>query len=507
MPPGAQRGSPAIEVTALGDAPQWPVKIWTDHPGIRWEALEDKGKFKVVVDAEVDAGVHYVRFYDDENATDALRFVVGCATESVEKEPNDSVAKAQLLSHLPHTVSGVLEKRAEVDTFAIDLKEGDMLFALVDARESLRSPLDACLQIVSQRGTVLAQNLDAIGLDPLKSFVAPRTERYYVRVFGFPETPNSTIDFGGGDSFVYRLSLTSGGWARATQPLAISSSVDTDLQLIGANLSETMRFIGVPATPLKYRKGLSDWPVDREGILSSLRLPVFKIPLVIEQIPSADKPLQQLPVPSSITGRLDQAKQVDRFSFQASKGTKLRFSLHSRSFGFPMDGVLRILDSEGKQLAREDDSGKNADCTLVWQPPTDGEFTLAVSDVFSAGGEWFYYRVDIEQVQSDVRLSVKSDRFQAKLGQASDIAVNIERRDGFVQPLQLSVEGLPESVTCPTVVSEKDGTTAKEVTLKVTAASAFRGPIRIVAKQEGQADFVRIAETADGFQDLWLTAR
>jgi hypothetical protein len=252
LPPGAARASTA-DVAALGDAPKWPVKIWCDDPGITWEALADKGKFRVSVAANVAPGRHAVRFYDEDNSTDALPFIVGIIAELSEQEPNDGPDKAQAIVDLPKLINGVLEKRAEVDTFAVDLKQGQSLIASVEAQQVLRSPLDATLQIVSARGAVLAQNLDTVGLDPRIVFVAPREGRYFVRIFGFPETPDSTITYAGGENFVYRLTLANSGFVQATRPLAVSAAGETKLELTGVSLPTTTAAVTVPACSLSNR--------------------------------------------------------------------------------------------------------------------------------------------------------------------------------------------------------------------------------------------------------------
>ncbi len=192
LPAGAGLNQ-TVEVSALGDAPKWPVQVWSDDEHVKWEPQSDKGKFKVIVDGQARLGVHHVRFSDEDNATDAMRFLIGPIEEKTETEPNDDASEAFKVSALPVVINGVLEKRGAVDTFEIELDEGQTLVASVEANSNLRSPVDATVQILSSKGTVLAQNLDKFGLDPAIEFLSPRKDRFLVRVFGFPETRTARL--------------------------------------------------------------------------------------------------------------------------------------------------------------------------------------------------------------------------------------------------------------------------------------------------------------------------
>lgn len=504
FPPGGQRGA-TVEVAALGDAPKWPVQVWCDDPGIRWEALADKAKFRVSIAADVPPGRHAVRFFDSDNSTDALRFVVGQLPELNETEPNDALDKAQVVSDLPKLVNGVLEKRGAVDAFAVELSEGQMLIAAIEAQQVLGSPVDATLQVVSPRGSVLAQNLDSVGLDPRITFVAPRAGRYCVRVFGFPETPDSTIGFAGGENYVYRLSLSHGGLLQSSRPLAVSDTGVTRLELLGVALptGETT----VQPTPAAAKRG--SWPLTVEGAINMLPLPILRMPSLVEQPQQADQALQSLPIPCSITGTLARAGESDAYRLTAKKDSKLLLELHSREYGYPTDGVLAILDDDGKELTRVDDVRKEIDARTVWRAPADGKYRLVVSDAFGSGGPDWHYRVDIRTDASDAALSVKADRYQGKVGTPLEIAVTVDRREGYAQPIRISASGLPESVKCAEVVSEKDGKTAKEVTLSFSATEPFSGPIRIIGTLPAEPPIERAATAAsDAFvSDLWLTIK
>ena len=500
FPAGSGRNQ-TLEITALGDAPKWPVKVWTDDVHVNWQALPEKGKFNVIVDGEARLGVHHVRFSDEDNATDALRYMVGPIAEKNETEPNDEASEAGKVAALPIVINGVLEKRGAVDTFEVELEQDQTLVVALEANTNLRSPVDATVQILSTKGNVLAQNLDKSGLDPGVEFRAPRKDRFLVRVFGFPETPDSTIGYAGGDNFVYRLTLTSGGWVRTVKPLAFQRKERGQFQIDGVNLPQAE----VVQQPPENFTG-STWALFASGLSHAPMLDVLDLPQAIEPTRPDSGHLPKLTIPGSMTGTIFQFNERDFYSFEAKKDTKLSIALTSRRMGMPMDGVLRVLDLSGKQIAREDDTAKEEDAKLTFQAPADGSYVLEVTDAFMAGGIEWVYRIDVQPLQGDLALSLKADHFTAKMNEEFEVPITVDRRNGFDKPVLVSVEGLDASVTCEAVKAEKD---AKEVKLKLKATAAFRGPMRVVAHLEDDKAWQRTATSSTDplLLDLWLTVK
>ncbi|MCC6508494.1 MAG: PPC domain-containing protein [Pirellulaceae bacterium] len=503
FPAGAGRGQ-TVEVAALGDAPKWPVKVWCDDTHVKWEALPDKGKFRVSVEAAARLGIHHVRFIDEDGATDALRFLVGPISEQNEVEPNDDQKKLTPVASLPRLINGVLEKRGDVDTFAVTLQANQVLVASLEANEQLRAPVDATLQVLSAGGVVLAQNLDSRGLDPLVVFHASQAGTYFVRAFGFPETPDSTIGYAGGEGFVYRLSLATDGWLQAVKPLAVTPTGNNELQLLGVKLPQSTASVTLPE---KYSH--TSWALDLPGLAHAPLIDVLPWPQSVEPTRVAGGPMPSIPVPGSITGAIHQYNERDFYSFVPKSAQKIRISLSSRRFGMPMDGVLRVMDQNSKQVAREDDTAKQADTKLTFQATAGTGYILEVTDAFNSGGPDWVYRIDVEPVQPELALSIKSDRLSGKLNEAIEVAVTIDRRDGFDKPVRVSAVGLPGSVQCEPVVSEKTGDTAKEVKLKLIAKESYSGPLTIQATIEGDETFSRTATLVSDslVKDLWLIAK
>ncbi len=216
-----------------------------------------------------------------------------------------------------------------MDTFAIELVQDQPLIVSLEANTYLRSPVDATVQVLSSKGTVLAQNLDKVGLDPGIEFVAPRQGRYLVRVFGFPETPDSTIGYAGGDNYVYRLTLTSSGWVRTVKPLAWQRNQRTKFQVDGIKLPESELS---PLLPDKFTG--PSWALFGTGLSHAPMLDVLELPQAIEPIRPESGHLPKLAIPGSMTGTISQSTERDFYSLEAKKDTKLSIALTSRRLGF-----------------------------------------------------------------------------------------------------------------------------------------------------------------------------
>lgn len=504
FPAGAQRGTTA-EVTVGGYAGEWPAQVWTNRPGVSFAAAAEKGKLTATVAADAVPGLCLVRLYNAEGAATPLPFVVGTLPEVSEQEPNDAPAKPQKIEGTTSTINGRLEKRGDVDCFAVSMMQGQTLVAAITAHETLASPMDAVLQVVSEQGIVLEQSDDERGLDPLLTFTAAADGVYLVRCFAFPATPDASISFAGGATFIYRLTLTTGGFLDAALPLAVSREGPADVVAQGWNIDGPAAKRGVELAADKAAVELfsPDWA----GVLT---LPISKGPSLVETEPNDLAHAQPVNGPAEISGRIDEPGDRDAFNVHLAKGQAWQFALESRRLGYALDGVLEIFDTAGKSLARADDSGKQADPQLTFTAPADGQYTLVVSDVFGHGGRRYFYRLAMAPAEPDFSLTVPQHSYVVRPGTPCEIAVAVERRQGFSGDIDLTVLGLPEGVTAAAAKSLAKGDSTMSVKLVLTASrGAFSGPIEIsgLAAQPAARSHLATLTLASGasLNHIWLT--
>ena len=510
FPTGVQRGQTA-EIVASGNFGTWPPKIWTELPGLSIEPAAEKGKLKVTAAADAAAGIHWVRLANDEGASQPRPLLVGSLPELAETEPNDALSQAQAAAS-QQVISGKLAKRGDVDVFAVSLQPGQTLVAELLANELLGSPMDAVLQLCDAAGTVLSQQHDTRGLDPRVVHTAEASGTYVVRVFAFPSQPDSSINFAGGDNYLYRLSLTTGGFVDHTLPLAVTRGSAADLTLVGWN---------VPTSTVRLEPPGQDW---RESWLWQPPEALGLVPLravdhpSLAVAPSASRQTPQaVPTPVTLTGQLQSPRDEDAFAITAIKGKPLGIRVESSSLGYDMDPVVSVIDSAGKPLAEDDDGRRNErDPSLTFSPPADGTYHVLVRDLHGRGGMRMVYVCTIAEPRPSYSLTVAAGSFRVAPGMTLEVPVTINRQGGFQDELEISAAGLPEGISVEMVRSPAEGDASKSVKLVLKAAAEARsGPFRIVAKAApGTAPAERFAtfETTQGdakipHRDLWLSAK
>jgi hypothetical protein len=466
-PAGCQRGQ-SVTVTAAGDFSTWPVQVWADRPGIKATAENDKGKFKFEIAADAIPGTYWLRMFNGDGASALKPFVVGTLPEVAESETNDLPDKPEVVE--PRVViNGKLAKTGDVDGYRVDLKQGQTLVASLMANSTLGAPMDAVLQVCelverpiskndshSVEAFIVAQNHDAIGLDPQVAFTASKDGGYLIRVFAFPANPDSSVRFAGGDDYLYRLTLTTGPFIDHALPLAVPRE-ESQVRLGGWNLEPEATSIVPPLSdepnPLTPPDGPLAW-IWRSDAAGAIAVPRVEHPNVVYTGASAT----DISVPGSVSGRLEKPAQADAIAFRATKNQKLRIRVAAKALGFPTDPVVIIQDEAGKTLAEADDTGRDdRDPQLDFTPPADGRYLVVVRDLARRADLRMVYRLTIEPVAPDFSLALAADSFILEKDKPLEITVNVAVRDGLREPIEIRAVGLPLGVTAEPVKFEPSG--------------------------------------------------
>ncbi len=496
-PAGAQRGT-TVEVTATGTLDPWPTKFWVSGPGITAEPAKTKGKLAITTAAEAIPGVYWLRAHNADGASNLRPFIVGVIPEIAEVEPNDEVRKAQVVKLSAVTINGRLAKSGDVDSFAVALKKGETLVATLEANHTLKSPMDSIMQVVSADEFVVAENHDTHGLDPQIAFTAPRDGTFTVRVFAFPSMPDSSIRFSGSETYIYRLTLTTGPFATHTTPLAVGTGGSQRVKLEGWNLlAGDNEFVVKPVGSETFGT------VFGPNLANSIRVPIE--PHAVRS--SSDK--QPLLPPFSFSGQLAKPGDEVRFSFDAKKAQPLSIQVESRGLGLALNPLVRVLNAQKDVLARAEPGKLNSDTTVAFNPTADGTYTLVVSDLFGDGGERFAFLARVRPVMPDCELTVAGDLFTLVPGKPTNIPIKVVRKGGFKLPIEITAEGIPEGIRVETAKPAKPD--PNTITLTLTAEKPASGPFQLVGKVKEQPGLTRVATAAlpeldHATADLWVTA-
>ena len=506
LPTGITRGQTA-EITAGGNLGTWPLQGWTDNPGLTIEALPDRGKSKIIAAADARPGLTWIRLLGSDGASVPRPFFIGSLPEAAEVEPNNAFKERQQLS-APAVISGKLQKQNDVDVFSIPAQAGQTLVASVIANEILGSPMDAVLQICTENGTVLAQENDSRGLDPQVTYAATQSGNFLVRIFAFPSEPNSTIGFAGGDNYLYRLTITTAGYADHALPLAVERGKPSQLSLQGWNLTSTAAPLEMPAGD--FRDSFFFQATDGAGLVP---LVVTNHPSLVADSSASRETPQEISVPCTVSGRLDEPKDSDVFRFTAIKGKAISIKAESDSIGYEVDPVLKVTDDAGKVLAEAESPRRGEEPVLSFAPPADGSYRLEISDLHRRGGLRFVYRVTLAPVTPDFSLTLAAGTFSIVPGKTVEIPLTIDRKNAFAGEIEISAENLPAGVTTAPLKSLPSGDSAKMVKLVLTAAAdAKPGIFQVLAKSAGETPLVRratfstkLGPTSFSHGDIWLS--
>ncbi|HEY2911413.1 MAG TPA: PPC domain-containing protein [Gemmataceae bacterium] len=493
-PAGGQRGA-TTEVAAVG-AIDKATKLWASGKGIQVEPGKAAGKFSVKVAGDAVPGTYWFRAYNGDGASTLRPFIVGTVPELLEAEPNDDAKKPQTLHASAVVVNGKLAKAGDVDCFAIATKKGQTLVASVEANRTLKSPMDGVLQIVSTDGFVLDQNHDYHGLDPQIAYTVPADGTYIVRLFAFSAIPEANVRFAGGETYFYRLTVTTGGFIDRTMPLAVGTNAKS-VTALGWNIPEEMRTI----IPVPLQPGDAFASAFHPKLANTLRVRVEKHE-IIQAMKEAGTP------PFSTSQMLTKPRSEAMVRFVGKKGRPLAIGVESRSLSLALDPVIRIVDAAGKQLARAEPSKLHSDTALSFTPPADGEFTAIISDLYGGGSPLHAFLLRVLVPEPDFELTVAADRFAIPPGKTLDIPVKIVRKNGFTKIVAVSVEGLPAGVTAqvkpPTGKADPNSATLTLSAAKAGISGAFRIVGRVEPSVAKQAR-APLTEFEDSTADLWAT--
>lgn len=499
FPAGGSTGLDTI-VTVTGKYDAKSAYVWSDRPELQWRQGEKDNQFLVSIPEDSLPGVALVRLVDQHGASPLHRFVVGNLPETNEVEPNDRLSQANVCEELPIVMNGVLEKAGDVDQFRVSMRADQTLVAHVDAANSLASPVDVSLQIVTPQGHVLAQNLDYAGQDPLLIWRSLRDQDVIVRVFGYPAVPTSAIGFSGSANHLYRLTLTTGTFIIGTNPLAVSSQTDTPVTMVGWNLpaerQQTVSPQSLASDPLP-----AVHVFHRPTFAGFINLPIVSTALVSQSGPQ-EEPTRVNPS-AIVTGQLKEPGQRDQFILSGKKGESWTLRAESRSLGYPTDLVLEIETiAGGKRLVREDDTQQAPDPRVQWKVPEDGEYKINLFDLHGFYGDDYLYRMTIQPTQPGYEVSVNSDSFRGSVGQSLDLKIDVNRLNGYKQTLVAELlEPLP-GVQLESQQSVSEGETAKELKLTLIAQQPVNAPFRLIVRPQTKASEAEPAEQDDPADDL-----
>jgi hypothetical protein len=275
-----------------------------------------------------------------------------------------------------------------------------------------------------------------------------------VLYYEIPEDGAYTLEihdsvYRGREDFVYRIEVGELPFVTAIFPLGGRAGKRIAVELKGWNL---------PAGKLTEDtkgKPAGVYPISaRSGQLVSNHVPfaVDALPEVLEKEPNnRQENAQRVTLPVIVNGRIDQPGDWDVFRFNGRAGEEMVAEVSARRLDSPLDSLLRLTDSAGRELAVNDDAEDKgaallthqADSRLNFKLPANGVYYLHLGDSQGKGGADYAYRLRIARPQPDFELRVVPSSINARAGATVPVTVYALRRDGFAGDIALQLKDAP----------------------------------------------------------------
>jgi hypothetical protein len=512
-PFGVQRGV-ATEVTVNGGNLLGNPHVIAPFP-IRTEPVDPKRSsagawtFRMTVASDVAIGVYPIRVQTDDGLSNLFLFSVGQLPQVSEKEENSTFESAQLIPTPPLVVEGQAAGN-DVDFFKFSGKKGQKI--VIDAQcARIGSGVDPTIRLTTAASTrrFIASADDSPGLLTDSRLVTelPEDTDYVVEV--------SDSRYQGGGRPVYRLLIGSVPVADEIYPLGGRAGETVGFELRGG----TMGGMRIAAATLAPPPGtFLHWPRMNCQFLGSETAANFTrdvesvFPLIVENLPELREPVDPLASPARavapvvFNGRIDPPGDQDRFTLAVTPGQRLHVSVDASAHGSALDGTLRVLGSNGSQIAEADDTAipntakqgmpgsglVSPDPSLNFTVPGNtNEIALELRDLEGRGGVGFPYRIIVEPIVPNFELGFNEPQISIPRGGNVAVGLTVVRKE-YNGPITVTVVDPPSGITVrPAAIGE--GQKVGALTISATASASFSAlPLKIVGRGQGPNGAIEI---------------
>lgn len=483
-------GEPGVSAEPVSKPPP-ALKVESTLGGISMVAEASSKSLTAQLSARAGAslGPRELRVVTPAGVSNPVRIHIGYLPELDEKQPNPSLAQAQVIP-LPAALTGTIGNAAEVDSFRFRANPGEqLLFEIQAARVGSR--LDSSLAIVDAAGKELARSEDAFGLDSFLVFTVPSEGEYGLQVRDFR--------FQGGKEFRYRLLAGALPHVTSIFPFGGQRGRNVELQIKGHNLDGLSKLALRIETnaPLGRQEIRLDTP---KGVSNLLPFDVGDAPEFLEQEPNnaADR-ANEVPLPITINGRIDRPAESDVFKFSAQKNQQLVFEILAHRFYSPLDALLTLTDAAGKVLQRNDDAA-GADARIEHKFAEAGQYFIRVEDLLKRGSDHFGYRLSIRQPKPDFTVRFLPDNPRVPRGGHVPIRCELTRLNGFNEIVRLAAKNLPAGLHAEPLILAPSDPASGFLVLSATEASAL-GPAPLQVEASSVLDGRPVARQAEPIFD------
>ena len=423
-------------------------------------AIAETVRVQIALTAGAAPGERELRLATPNGLTNPLKFCI-------DQLPETSKARAQATGEprgrgqiraaapeppseitLPTIVNGQITPGG-VDRYRFQAVKGQRIVLAVKARELIPYISDAVpgwfqatLSLTDAKGKeVNYADHFLFHPDPVLYYEIPEDGAYTLEI-------HDSI-YRGREDFVYRIAVGELPFITSIFPLGGKTGTRIPVELHGWNLPTaklTEDAKGKPAGvyPIVARAG--------EWTSNTMPFAIDALPETAEKEPNNRKEnAQRVQLPVIVNGRIDQPGDADVFRIDGRGGDELIAEVTSRRLNSPLDSLLRLTDSGGKELASNDDYEDKgaallthqADSRLRVKLPAGGAYYLYLTDTQGKGGPDFGYRLRISRPQPDFELRVTPASTNARAGATVPVTVYALRRDEFAGEILVKLKDAP----------------------------------------------------------------
>jgi hypothetical protein len=417
---------------------------------------------KLTLAPDLPPGPVYWQAANANGATIRGVFLVSNLPEVLEgaRRTKDEV---QNLPTLPVAISGQVKKIEEVDRYRFRSPLTGPITCQIFAKR-LNSQLRAILEIRDSTGQMVADVADTEHRDPSLTIAAKQGEEYTLSLYD--------LDFRGDRSLTYRLEIAPQPQVVAAVPAFGKRGETRAVTFVGRGvatgsreLEKLTQNITFPADPQRQ-----EWNVPIETPYGKVAFRMFLSDSDQAVEPDA-APLEQrlLKNPGGMTGTLAERYGEDRYLFDAEQGKPIWIAATATGSEAVLDLSLTILDAKDQSVATNDDLPGTTDAGLLFTPAATGRFQLIVSDASGQSGtSAAVYHVALAPPKPDFEVKLP-EQLSVPLGTKVPLAVTINRREGFVEAVKVTLAGLPAGMTIPADLTIAKG--ANDVKVELSSAA------------------------------------
>ena len=423
-------------------------------PRVEEKSVGTPFQFHVDVSQNTNPGVYEYRI-GTRNAVSSVSHLLVTDYPVIREAPeNNATPEMAQPVTIPSAVCGICEDFEDIDCYRFKAVAGQELTFQIFAQrvtEGIHDMaarigihlMDSMLTLIGPDGKPVAENNNFVGGDSFLAYTIHDTGEYVLQVRDFR--------YAGDPRYTYCVEISDQPFVKHIFPFAFQKGTDSAVEITGYGPKDLKEnHIQIDADE---PTGRQDRRIETStGITNPFPILVTDYPNVCEpeSYKSKEVPMA-ISFPMGVNGQLKEKGERDSFSFSAKKDAHYRFETISIDRGLLLDSVIEIHDSSGKLVAKADDGLHTSDALLLFQAPCDGTFYVSLRDLNYRGGERFLYHLRAEHTGPDFEIHGEYYYGMLAPGTHTIWFARIRRLNGFEGAVKLSVEGLPEGVTCTPV--------------------------------------------------------